>query len=92
MTTLHSFDYGAYSYAGLVLGTDGSLYGTTYQGGAGNAGTVFKIAPGNRLTTLHSFDSTDGAWPFAALVQDTNGIVLWNNGIGGATAMARSSA
>ena len=80
LTTLHSFDSadGAYPYAGLVLGTDGSFYGTTNEGGASGActygcGTVFKIAPGNTLTTLHSFDSADGAWPFGVTVQATNG-------------------
>src|SRR5690242_4649802 len=46
-TTLHSFDIstdGANPYAGLVQATDGSLYGTTFQGGPnGGGGTVFKI-------------------------------------------------
>ena len=56
--------------SGLVLGTDGSFYGTTayggiystYNGGYGAHGTVFKITPGGVLTTLHSFSGTDG-WP-----------------------------
>jgi uncharacterized repeat protein (TIGR03803 family) len=31
------------------------LYGTTYNGGANDNGTVFKITAGGKLTTLHSF-------------------------------------
>jgi uncharacterized repeat protein (TIGR03803 family) len=68
-------------YAGLVQATDGNFYGTTFGGGAyGNCvgglvgcGTVFKITPAGELTTLHSFDWTDGATPFGGLVQTTDG-------------------
>jgi uncharacterized repeat protein (TIGR03803 family) len=34
---------------------------------------VFKITPGGTLTTLHSFDLSDGAYPYAGLVLATNG-------------------
>jgi uncharacterized repeat protein (TIGR03803 family) len=34
---------------------------------------VFKITPGGTLTTLHIFGFTDGAWPFGALVQGSDG-------------------
>jgi uncharacterized repeat protein (TIGR03803 family) len=79
LTTLYSFcaqtlcSDGADPRGGLVRGTDGDLYGTTYGGGAFGYGTVFKLAPGGKLTTLHSFDSTDGANPTASLIQANNG-------------------
>jgi uncharacterized repeat protein (TIGR03803 family) len=87
LTTLHSFDGtdGAEPVAGLVQGTSGDFYGTTAFGGANNAcnnqdagcGTVFKMTPSGKLTTLYSFCSqtncTDGGGPLAALVQATNG-------------------
>jgi len=78
-TNLLSFDGtdGALPYAGLIQGTDGSLYGTTYNGGAYGYGTVFKITAAGKLTTLYSFCPgeicTDGQYPRAGLVQATNG-------------------
>jgi uncharacterized repeat protein (TIGR03803 family) len=79
VTTLFTFDgtHGASPYAELVQATDGDLYGTTWGGGAKNAGTVFKITPAGILTTLYSFCSqtncTDGAEAEAGLFQAANG-------------------
>jgi uncharacterized repeat protein (TIGR03803 family) len=86
LTTLYSFcslsgcPDGADPYAGLVQATNGDLYGTTVSGGTSGTntnGTVFKITPGGTLTTLYSFCSstncTDGADPYAGLVQAANG-------------------
>ncbi|PYN92570.1 MAG: hypothetical protein DMD91_32025 [Candidatus Rokuibacteriota bacterium] len=47
-TVLYTFTGGTdggYPYAGLVQGTDGNFYGTTSQGGAVGAGTVFQLTP-----------------------------------------------
>jgi uncharacterized repeat protein (TIGR03803 family) len=46
-TTLHEFDQqdGAYPPAGLTRGADGSLYGTTFWGGANLYGVVFQVTP-----------------------------------------------
>jgi uncharacterized repeat protein (TIGR03803 family) len=79
VSTLHTFDGtdGQYPYAALIEGTNGTFYGTTSEGGAnGEAdddGTVFSITAGGALTTLHNFDGTDGANPYAPLVQASNG-------------------
>jgi uncharacterized repeat protein (TIGR03803 family) len=69
-TTLASFDVSngeGLQFVSLVQGLNGNFYGTTYQGGANNYGTVFQITPADKLTTLYSFCSqagcTDGATP-----------------------------
>ena len=64
-------------YGGLIQGTDGNFYGTTYSGGKGLNGTVFKVTPAGVLTTLHSFcfapGCIDGANPSGNLIQASNG-------------------
>ena len=35
-------------YAPLVQGLDGNFYGTTFAGGAGNKGTIFKMTSGGK--------------------------------------------
>jgi uncharacterized repeat protein (TIGR03803 family) len=51
--------------AGLVQGLDGGLFGTTWTGGAADAGTAFTISTGRKFTTLNSLceetNCADGA-------------------------------
>jgi uncharacterized repeat protein (TIGR03803 family) len=94
LTTLYSFcsqtncTDGADPYAGLVQASNGDLYGTTYFGGTNGQGTVFKITQGGTPTTLYSFCSqsgcTDGADPYAGLVQAANGDFYGTTVYGGA--------
>ncbi len=70
LTSLYSFcsvdaecSDGWVVYAGLLQATNGALYGATFAGGTGGAGTIFKISAGDALTTVHNFDTTDGAAP-----------------------------
>jgi uncharacterized repeat protein (TIGR03803 family) len=60
--------------AGVVQGPDGALYGTSSQGGIGEAGTVFKIQTnGTGLIVLKYFtNSPDGQNPQAGLVLSGN--------------------
>src|ERR1039458_2600712 len=94
LTTLASFngtDGAASGYGSLVQGTAGTLYGTTEAGVALSCpppsvgcGTVFKITLGGTLTTLHSFDGTDGQGPSAGLIQATDGNFYGTTAGGGA--------
>ena len=44
--------------AGLVEGSDGALYGTTFNGGTNNAGSLFMLSQdGNTYSLLHNFNS-----------------------------------
>ena len=78
LTSLHSFTGGydgASPDAGLVQGSDGEFYGTTYGGGTnGGYGTVFKISTNGALTSLYSFTGrADGAYPEGSLAQGRDG-------------------
>jgi uncharacterized repeat protein (TIGR03803 family) len=89
LTTLHSFlggTDGDTPISPLIQATDGNFYGTaSYDGLHPNFGTVFKITPSGKLTTLHNFDSTDGSYPYAALVQATNGKFYGSTFAGGSS-------
>ena len=60
-------DDGAYPYAGLIY-INGTLYGTTYRGGANGLGTVFAITTPGVESVLYSFDTTSGLLPAAGLI------------------------
>ncbi len=74
---------GANPHSPLILATDGNFYGTTYNGGVSNYGTVFKVTPGGTLTSLHTFGNFDGARPYAGLIQATDGNFYGTTSLGG---------
>jgi len=80
LTTLYNLTdaTGAGPAAALVQATDGNFYGTTFGGGNSpgcfhGCGTVFRMTPTGALTVIHTFRSSDGANPEAALIQGTDG-------------------
>jgi uncharacterized repeat protein (TIGR03803 family) len=82
-SVLYSFEpysHGTNPQAGLLLDGKGNLYGTTENGGDFNCdvdfgcGVVFKLAPDNTETILHTFEwGNDGAYPITNLVSDKSG-------------------
>ncbi len=74
---------------GLLQTSDGTLYGTTLNGGASTAvGTIFKLTTSGNLTTLWSFCTqshcTDGQNPLAGLVLGSDGLFYGTTSLGGA--------
>ena len=94
-TVLHNFGStqfdGTDPIAGLVIGRDGKLYGTTYTGGRSDAGTIFSLkppaSPGGvwTETVLYSFSGgNDGGAPyFGSLVMDGAGVLYGTTETGG---------
>ena len=87
-TVIHTFagspNDGAHPYAGLLQDRFGNNYGTTFDGGAHNAGTVYKIDTSGNLTILYSFTgSKDGGHPYGGLVRDSAGNFYGTTTFGG---------
>jgi uncharacterized repeat protein (TIGR03803 family) len=87
--TLTSFSFdgtdGAIPDAGLVLGRNGLLYGTTSSGGASGNGEVFRLnSQTGALTVLHSFAGSDCASPEAPLTLGPVGKYYGTTNTGGA--------
>ena len=75
--------------AGLILGGDGFLYGTTNGGGANGGGTVFKVAPdGANFLIIKSFqcgnNAANGCSPQAGLILLSDGFLYGTTNLGGA--------
>jgi uncharacterized repeat protein (TIGR03803 family) len=87
ITSLHSFAPhdggdsinadGAAPGEALVKGPDGAFYGSTRTGGAGGAGTLFRVTGQGQFSTLHefaaigdAFDNADGIRPHALVMGD----------------------
>ena len=87
---VHSFigtgDDAATPYAGLLEGSDGALYGTTWNGGNTNLGTVYRL---NKDSTgyalLHNFTGAggDGANPYTGLIEAQTGALYGTTAAGG---------
>jgi uncharacterized repeat protein (TIGR03803 family) len=90
-TVLHAFaktgSDGQIPYAGLIQGSDGNFYGTTYDGGVNGLGTVFKVTSSGVETVLYSFagGSSDGEHPYAGVIQGSDGNFYGTTYQGGAS-------
>lgn len=101
--TLHQFqgaEEGSAPKAGLVIGSDGLLYGSTRLGAARESfstGTTYRLATdGSGFTILHRFEAwatrnshgdpinTDGAYPDATLIEGSDGDLYGVTTAGGA--------
>lgn len=89
-TIFHSFtgapNDGTEPSAGLIIDSQGNLYGSTWAGGADNMGSVFRLAPDGSETILHSFAGPpgDGRGPQGDLTMDKSGNLYGSTYEGGA--------
>jgi uncharacterized repeat protein (TIGR03803 family) len=103
-----NFTDGNVPIGGLVQGTDGNFYGTTAVGGVNvckvdrthnhpngtntGCGTIFKMTPSGALTSLHSFDGTDGEYPESGVIQGKDGNFYGTTQSGGAVTTCDATA
>jgi uncharacterized repeat protein (TIGR03803 family) len=78
LTNLFSFDgTNGWAPSGLIRGSGDSLYGVTASGGSNEPalgrGTIFKITTNGTLTTLFTFNDTNGAVPVGPLATGPDG-------------------
>jgi uncharacterized repeat protein (TIGR03803 family) len=81
---------------GLVFDKAGNLYGTTFQGGAYDSGTVYELTPagGGSWTeaVICSFSGYDGYSPYGALILDAVGSLYGTTSQGGPASSAQGTA
>lgn len=79
---------GADPAAGFMAASDGNFYGTTYEGGADDDGTIFEMQAGGTFIPLFDFSGgvgpVSGAHPTTTLMEDTNGLFYGLTLAGGA--------
>jgi uncharacterized repeat protein (TIGR03803 family) len=64
--------------ANVIEASDGRLYGTTFNGGSNDFGTIFRMNKDRSgYAVLHSFDwPVDGAFPQGGVIEATNGALF----------------
>lgn len=86
-TVIYAFQGGNDGFCpngGMVFDKHGNLYGTTFEGGSSNVGTIFKLTPSGTHTVLHSFaGGADGSSPNGGLTIDGKGNVYGTSTGGG---------
>jgi len=74
---------------GVIFDQHGNLYGMVEVGGNPSCacGTVFKLSPGQNgnwnFSVLHTFDESDGSFPFTGLSLDPSGLLWGTTNSGG---------
>ncbi len=88
LTKLYDFtggSDGSNPAGGLVIGSDGGFYGTSFGGGSAPYGTVFRLGSDGSFTTLYRFaGAADGCFPGAGLTAGGDGYFYGTTGSCGA--------
>jgi uncharacterized repeat protein (TIGR03803 family) len=93
LTTLYAFCTGdlpcldGLDPDGLMQAADGTLYGTAFEGGQFDGGTLFKLTAAGKFSLVHTFCSSancaDGQWPEHAPIQGSDGNLYGVTPLGG---------
>jgi uncharacterized repeat protein (TIGR03803 family) len=73
---------GSKPHGGLIRAADGNDYGTTYSGGTGGDGVVYRMTPDGALTAIHAFTGRLAGGPDSTLLLGSDGLLY------GTTAMS----
>jgi uncharacterized repeat protein (TIGR03803 family) len=89
LTVLHNFvnrdyNHGSVPVGGVVLATDGKLYGSAYRGGPENGGSLFNLTTAGKYKEFYIFDGNHGSGPQTTAMQHTNGKIYGMTSGGGA--------
>lgn len=75
---------GGFPQAPLVLGNNGIFYGSTQAGGTNSIGSLFNMTSGGQFQSLLSFPASSvGSYPYAAMIQGSDGNFYGTTYIGG---------
>ncbi len=76
LTSLHTFGEagdGSDPVGGLLLASDGNLYGATRRGGSSSMGTIYRYSLPDTYEKIHDFVGTDGRFPNGDLIEPAAG-------------------
>ncbi len=78
---------GDFPIGGVIFDSSGNLYGTAYEGGTHDAGTVYELSPGTNgkwtQKLLHTFNNSDGSGPEYSMIFDSAGNLYGTTFFGG---------
>jgi uncharacterized repeat protein (TIGR03803 family) len=68
----------------LILGSNGTVYGSAFDGGSNGVGTLFSLNPsGTGFSTIHNFATGTGSRPAAAPIEGSDGLLYGITSSGG---------
>jgi len=87
-TVLYNFTGGtdgAFPNSGVILDSDGNLYGTALSGGTAGWGVVYRVDKSGQEKVLYNFQNeTDGANPQAGVIRSDSGKIYGTTSFGNA--------
>lgn len=92
LAAFDTFGYAEYPTGNIAFDAAGDIYGTSFDGGPSNLGTVWEASPAGTdawtQTVLHNFGTgTDGSYPGGGVVLDGFGNIYGTTTIGGTASL-----